>query len=321
MNVRGLLVAACATTCAVGAAAQSSSLTVFGKIDSGYVDPIGSRTTKGIRGLGEGAQSRVGFRGSEKLGDKLQAFFWLEHRFRSDTGAQTATRFYQGQSIVGLRGPWGSLSMGRDYVAGYVEVMLAPDPFIHTGVASMVSVATGNVGTVRNDGAVMYKLDAGKVNFQITRGDDSNPNSTAIPAPATRDAPIGLSIAYRDDGWSAGYSFENPGNANDHWHFLSGKAKFGPVTLSAGTGRGQTSALEKRQSYMVGASMVAGSGLFKVAYGNLKNKTQGVDILRKVAIGYNHNLTRRTFLYANFARDRMATADKNGFDMGVQHNF
>src|SRR5690606_15841988 len=96
-----LLMSAC-----TGVVHAQTSVTLFGKIDSAYVKKIGSPTKQ----LDEGAQSRFGLRGTEDLGGGLSAFFWLEHRFRSDTGAQTAARYFQGQSIVGFKGGWGSLS-------------------------------------------------------------------------------------------------------------------------------------------------------------------------------------------------------------------
>ena len=58
-----------------GSSLAQSSVTVFGKVDSGYVNKIGTATARGENGLGEGAQSRVGFRGTEDLGGGMKAFF------------------------------------------------------------------------------------------------------------------------------------------------------------------------------------------------------------------------------------------------------
>tara|TARA_B100001105_G_scaffold58079_1_gene44468 strand:+ start:5646 stop:6614 length:969 start_codon:yes stop_codon:yes gene_type:complete len=317
------IAAAVAAVCAAlsGPAAAQSSVVVFGKIDSGYVNKIGTKAAKGENGLGEGAQSRVGFRGTEELGGGLKAFFWLEHRFRSDTGQTTAARFWQGQSILGLQGPWGSVSLGRDYIAGYVEVQMAPDPFIHTGVSSMVSFGNGNIGTVRNDGAVTYKIDRAGFGLQAQVANARNPNSATLPAADTAKHPTGLSASYRSGPVFVGYSYENPGGEHDHWHFAAAQATVGPVTLAGGYGQGRTNTLERRRSWIVGAFMPVGSGRLKAVYGDLRNTSGDATISRKYAVGYNHNLTRRSFLYANFARDTQATADRNGVDIGMQHNF
>ncbi|MBW8315741.1 MAG: porin, partial [Hydrogenophaga sp.] len=68
--------------------------------------------------LGEGAQSRFGFRGVEDLGQGMKVSFALENRFRSNSGELTAVRFFQGQAILAIEGGWGRVALGRDYVAG-----------------------------------------------------------------------------------------------------------------------------------------------------------------------------------------------------------
>lgn len=315
------LLSAVAATCSVGIAAAQSSVTVFGKLDSGYVNKIGSKMARGDNGMGEGAQSRIGFRGTEDLGSGLSAFFWLEHRLRSNTGESTAVRFWQGQSIVGLKGGWGNVSFGRDYVAGYVEVQMTPDPFIHTGVSSMVAFSNGNIGTVRNDGAVTYKLDVGTFGLQAQVANANSPNSTILPAPMTVKRPKGLSLTYRAGPVYLGYAYEDPGGRHDHWHFATARTEVGAVTLAGGYGRGRTDALEKRRSWIVGAHLSTSSGRLKLVYGDLENTSGHQKISRKYAVGYNHHLSKRSFLYVNVARDTEAWADKTGMDIGLQHNF
>ncbi|MDZ5455086.1 MULTISPECIES: porin [Azohydromonas] len=304
-----------------GLASAQSSVVLFGKIDSGYVNKIGTKTARGDKGLGEGAQSRFGLRGSENLGNGLSAFYWLENRFKSDTGELTTARFFQGQSILGLKGPWGTVTMGRDYIAGYVEVQMAPDPFIHTGVSSMVAFGNGNIGTVRNDGAISYKVESGPLSFVAQWARDTNPNSATLPGPLTAEHPVGASAWYQAGPLFLGYSYENPGGVHDVWHFAAMRAVLGPVTLSAGYGQGETNTQEERRSWVVGAHMPVGGGRLKVVYGDLRNTSASLPISRKMALGYNYNFSKRTFVYLNIARDRDATADRNGFDVGVQHNF
>lgn len=315
------VLAAAMLAAGVGSTAAQPSVQVFGKIDSGYVNRIGTKTATGDKGLGEGAQSRLGVRGSEDLGGGMSAFFWLEHRFKSDTGESTAARFWQGQSIVGLKSPWGTVTLGRDYIPGYVEVQLAPDPFIHTGVSSMVAFSNGGIGTVRNDGALSYRFESGPFGFVAQRGRNANPNSASLPAPTTAETPVGASAWYRGGPVSLGYSYENPGGADDVWHFVSTRGAFGPVTLTAGYGRGETNTREERRSWLLGASMALGAGRLKAVYGELRNTSADAPVSRKMALGYNHNLSKRTFVYLNVARDREATADPNGADFGIQHNF
>lgn len=300
-----------------GLAAAQPSVTLFGKIDSAYVKKIGSPN----KILDEGAQSRFGLRGTEDLGGGLSAFFWLENRFKSDTGQQNGVRFFQGQSILGLKGNWGSVAVGRDYVAGYIEAQIVADPFIHTGVSSMVLTGTGGIGTVRNDGALTYQYKNPNFSFSAQRANAVEPNSATLPAPLTREHPVSLSASYRYGSLYAAYSYDNPGGINDQWQFATVQAPVGPVTLSAGYGRGEANNASKRRSWIVGAFMPIGVGRFKIAYGSLKNTSTDAKLMDKFAIGYNHNLSKRTFAYLNLARDQRVLTSKGGFDVGIQHNF
>ncbi|MDB5868729.1 MAG: hypothetical protein JWP96_1061 [Polaromonas sp.] len=314
---RKQLVAAAWLSSFAGLVAAQSSLTLFGKIDSAYVKKIGSPN----KILDEGAQSRFGLRGTEDLGGGLSAFFWLENRFKSDTGQQNGARFFQGQSIMGLKGNWGSVTAGRDYVAGYIEAQIVPDPFIHTGVSSMVLTGTGGIGTVRNDGAVTYQYKNANFSVSAQRANAVEPNSATLPAALTPEHPVGLAASYRYGSLYAAYSYENPGGVNDKWQFATVQAPVGPVTLSAGYGRGQANDASRRRSWIVGAFMPTATGRFKIAYGSLKNTSTDVALMDKFAIGYNHHLSKRTFAYLNLARDQRAVTSKGGFDLGIQHNF
>ena len=72
---------------------------------------------------------------------------------------------------------------------------------------------------------------------------------------------------------------------------------------------------------MLGAAMKTDSDRLKIAYGQLKNDTTSKVLNKTFAFGYNHDLSKRTFLYANVARDQVAVSNKTGFDIGIQHNF
>lgn len=211
--------------------------------------------------------------------------------------------------------------MGRDYVAGYLEAQIAPDPFTHTGVSSMVLTGTGGIGTVRNDGAITYQYKNANFSVSAQRANAVEPNSATLPAALTREHPVGLAASYRYGLLYAAYSYENPGGINDKWQFVAAQAPAGPVTLSAGYGSGQANDASKRRSWIIGAFMPTASGRLKIAYGSLKNTSTDTPLMDKFAIGYNHNISKRTFVYLNLAHDQRAVTSKGGFDLGIQHNF
>ncbi len=97
-----------------------SNVTVYGIVDTfvGY----GKAGDAKFSGLESGALSgsRLGFKGSEDLGNGLKAKFALEQGFASDTGNENdAGKAFHRQAWVGLEGGFGFIGLGRQYAPGY----------------------------------------------------------------------------------------------------------------------------------------------------------------------------------------------------------
>lgn len=121
-------------------AASATTLTVYGLLDVGLVRESGGATgavTRLTSGLSNG--SRLGFKGTESLGNGWSALFVLESGVQLDSGVigQGGVLFGR-QSFVGLSGPAGTLTLGRQYTAHFDTLALA-DPF-----------ASGTVGDAKN---------------------------------------------------------------------------------------------------------------------------------------------------------------------------
>lgn len=106
---------------ASGAQAQSS-VTIYGIVDVGvtYSSAVSRGTTPGSNGSrfsldsGDVSTSRIGFKGSEDLGNGLKAIFQLENGFNADTGAMaTSNTLFDRKSVVGLSGSFGTVTVGR----------------------------------------------------------------------------------------------------------------------------------------------------------------------------------------------------------------
>jgi len=107
---------ACATLLFAGGTQAQSSVTLYGVIDNVIdVSNQGGGTIKKLQS-GGAYGSRLGFTGSEDLGDGLAAVFTLEMGISTDTGVlQQGGRAFGRQAFVGLAGKWGSLTLGRQY--------------------------------------------------------------------------------------------------------------------------------------------------------------------------------------------------------------
>ena len=118
-----------------------SSVTLYGIIPSGiaYVsNESGHSNVRVISGSQQGP--RIGFRGSEDLGNGLSAIFELENGFNSQTGVLSqGGRLFGRQAYVGLQNPWGTVSLGNqldmtnEFVEGYNISSFGSGYAIHQG--------------------------------------------------------------------------------------------------------------------------------------------------------------------------------------------
>jgi len=117
-----LIALAVAGICAAPAFAQSN-VTVYGRVDYGYMSRggdsggINTNGTKSEMASGMQAGSRLGFKGSEDLGNGLKAIFEVEQGLQSDSSAATGAGVFSTlnrHSYVGLTSnKWGTVVGGR----------------------------------------------------------------------------------------------------------------------------------------------------------------------------------------------------------------
>lgn len=125
------LLALAVLTAISGAASAQSSVTLYGKVDVGLVYESGNPAGKSLRvDSGITGGSRIGFKGVEDLGGGMKASFQLETGFCAD-GANGATQpnfctgsnqFMGRQAYGALSGGFGSVSGGRQYSLGFINL-------------------------------------------------------------------------------------------------------------------------------------------------------------------------------------------------------
>lgn len=98
------------------AAQAQSKVELWGIVDVGvrHTNNEGAGKDGLTKMIGGGmSQSRWGLNVEEDLGGGSKALAHVEHRFNADTGEKDATAPYFQLSYVGLQGPYGKLTMGR----------------------------------------------------------------------------------------------------------------------------------------------------------------------------------------------------------------
>ena len=132
------------------AAMAQSNVTVYGLLDTGLVhvtnvNAAGDSVTK-MPSLTGSFPSRIGFRGVEDLGGGLQVVFTLESGLALDTGtSQQGNRLFGRQASVGLKGAFGTVTLGRQinmtYIAGQKADVMGPSLFAIGRYGSILPMA------------------------------------------------------------------------------------------------------------------------------------------------------------------------------------
>jgi len=141
-----------------GVACAQSAVTVYGLLDVAVVQEGGGANgslTKVTSGVGAG--SRLGFKGSEDLGNGLSAIYLLESGFQADTGQMGQGGLLFGrQAYVGLQGNIGTVMVGRQYTPEYLTVVMG-DPFGSGYVGDTKNmIATSGNAFSRMDNTIKY---------------------------------------------------------------------------------------------------------------------------------------------------------------------
>ncbi len=347
---------ALAVLAAAGAASAQSSVTLFGIVDATLAFGRGDTSDKTQLTNSGYNSSRLGFRGTEDLGGGMSASFWLEAGVNNDNGTGGATNTnnqatgastgngltFNRHSTVSLAGGWGEVRLGRDYTPQFWNLTVF-DPFGTNGAGTTVtlsSIITG-VTAVRASNTIGYFLPGNLGGFygQVQMYLGENIENGAATEDDGRgvglrvgfaNGPFNVALAMSRTQYAAGDVQQN--NIGGQWDFGMAKllAQFSRDKNEALTGDG------KGTGYLIGALVPVGAGEIRASYSRYKIETAlGEPESKKLALGYVHNLSKRTALYATFARVNNdggaaamlngatgpANSDSTGYDFGIRHSF
>ncbi|NYG31661.1 porin [Sphaerotilus montanus] len=315
-----------------GAASAQSSVTLYGKVDLGVGKAAGTKDKTVMDGSG----SRVGLKGSEDLGGGMKALFGFEHRFNPDTGTQNGAAFWQGYSTVGIGGAFGTVNLGRQYTSAFSLAQNVFDPFGGDSEGRLRALSLTPSTRLTTDAATAAATGAAKIRTQDSIRYDGTFAGLKIAADiaegtATTKRPYSLAAQYAVGPVMVAASYENPGAAKDNLTTAGVAYTFGPAKLAAAMSTGKDADGEKIRGYLLGATVNVGpAGQVLAGYAQLKEGT--ATPAKKASVGYRHNLSKRTQLYADFSRVNEPalslnastgrnTSEKNAYDFGVLHAF
>lgn len=327
---------------ASSAAFAQTSVQIYGAIDMGY-SHRGDSYLNGVKsqnaidsGISDG--NRLGFKGSEDLGNGVKALFTLETGFLADTG------FYDGfagggvftrQALVGLSSDsFGTVVAGRLLNPQYA-FLTSIDPFGEGTVGTYLNVVgndvTGGAAVIpRLSNAAAYVSPSfsgfnvtaaysshGDVNStQDQVGNKDNNNRVYGILPRYTNGPIDIGFNYHRISFGKNIAGQTADDLKN-WT-LGGSYDFGVVKVAAFYADTRIDFLTagtddlKLKNWMLGASVPFGNHTVKASYNFSKAKQGGLSgESDQWALGYNYSLSKRTSLYAAYAQINN--------DRGTQH--
>ncbi|MCU6500072.1 porin [Rugamonas sp. A1-17] len=316
------------------AAAQAPSqapspVQVYGLLDAGVVAERGCNGPCAHTRLDSGvsAGSRLGVRGREDLGGGTSAVYTLETGILNDTGASDQNgKLFGRQAYVGLDGPLGAVTLGRQYNLLYETLTDVADPF-HGGMAGSAANLVGYT-TRRYDNTIKYQSPRSKSGWNgaaIYSVGESPYNSKANRA-------YGATIGYADGAVNLRVTHQRKDNALDASGAASAVDQSASNTLVAanvdfgrfvgyaayGRSRGvgsspwdmsnpygavaQSTPSDNSRDVLVGVAVPMGATTFLASYIHKDDRSGAHRDANQLAVGVSYALSRRTELYGAFAR-------------------
>ena len=347
---------ALAVLATAGVASAQSSVTLFGIVDATLAYGHGSVSNKTQLTNSGYNSSRLGFRGTEDLGGGMSASFWLEAGLANDDGQGAATNSnnqasgagaavagrqgltFNRRSTVSLAGGWGELRLGRDYTPQFWNLTVF-DPFGTNGVGTsqlLNSIITG-VTAVRASNSMGYFLPGnlggfyGQAQYYLGENNsgpatDKDGNGGGLRV-GYANGPFNVALALSRTKYAAGDVQQNN---------IAGEWNFGVARVQASYVWDKNDAIvAKGRGYLVGGLVPVGAGEIRAAYSRYKVDVVGDPTSKKLALGYVHNLSKRTALYVTVARVTnnggaaqalngsvtAANGNSTGYDLGLRHSF
>lgn len=341
-----LIALAVAGMVAAPLAMAQSNVTIYGIADVGFTygsshsgiydpvtDSVGNKA-KSRTGLDSGRRggSRIGFRGTEDLGNGMKAMFVIEQGFTIDTSSVPNT---DRQSFLGLSGDFGTVTGGLQWSPQHL-MLFRLDPFgigNHPSAAQTYARNTNLQNTLAYTSPTFNGLNVVVAHsFNATGTElakkDGNAKVWAI-SPRYANGPIDVQL-----NWHRIKSDAPSTDATKVWD-LGGSYDFGVAKLAAMYGvRKQSDTIDSRSWFVAATIPVSEAGAVKVSYNHNREKELDVKATQWV-LGYDHKLSARTTLYAVYGKGSSdfglynpttavvstTGAYKSNFNFGINHAF
>ena len=342
----GAVALASSFACAQTASAPKSSVQLWGIVDMAYRYTNNEGAGKdGLSKMIDGgmSQSRWGINVDEDLGGGSKALVVLENRLNADDGS-VSTPFFQ-LSYVGLQGPYGRLTAGRQWNVLFDVVTSTYASFPYSPYMEAYKPELGMAMGARTSNMLKYNFATpdrswvGSLQYSFDENNDTKALEAGLPASAAQvPAYVGSTLGggawqtaggylrYAANGFALGGGFMRttlPGGTDvDAWT-LGGSYRTGPWYFSTGYGLNKakfaavTSAAQALRKGVDSAVL----GVFWAGPTNGGFQPGDADKRQMFKVGVGYQLTPQLNLGAHYFRGKQSGGVKNGGASNGNVNF
>lgn len=292
-----------------------SNVTLYGSLDYGFTN-LGHHIDDNVKsrsGIDSNItkSNRLGFKGSEDLGDGLKAVFVLENGLHGDVAGDAGIFSSSArQSYAGLAGSFGTVAFGRQYAPQHTFIG-AVDPFGNSGIGAAGNAMyqqrrLSNLVAYISPNWSGFSFIAGYTLAGTANEAIENEGDARIWAFAPSFTMDNLFVAGNYQSATINHAHAPNQSAMNAWDLFA-SYDFGFVKLGGSYGKRTTKNVmpnPKFTQWMLGATFkVTPNDKILTSYtrGQENDTGAGKPRISQWAVGYEHGLSKRTALYAQYA--------------------
>lgn len=298
-----------------------------------------------LRNVDDNKRGRLGVKAAEKLGNGMTAIAKFEWQVdTTQANVDDGTR----ESYVGLKGDWGTFTVGSLKSAYKYSGGVKYDPFVTTYLEARRhgGMSTGKFGhNSFMENSIGYEGKFGGVHVWATYSpDEASPGGTGLSGShEADDGDYTASLAYSPGNWevfvATAHNEDNPASGPsenyDAWK-VGGKYKFGNNTILGQYEKGEQEVAggndAEGEIWFLGYHLKFGNNTFVAQYGNGTVEFGGGLPDQEsdyYAIGLIHKMSKKTRIFTGYSKtelensggDATADGDRDAFTLGMRVDF
>ena len=339
------LIAAAIGAAVVAAPAAFADATVYGKMHTS-VNMNDSSVANSDNYTVTSNASRLGFKGSEDLGNGLKAVYQIEFGISSDggpaqtnpnTGPRTPVDNHR-NTFVGLAGDWGTVVVGRHDTPAKIAFYATGNEVLGDSIMDLNSGVAGVFTEVRASNAIAYvspSFSGFTMAAAVVPGEESVAANGANAADGISDH-YSVGLMYSGFGLKAGIGYENLheqalGGTGDDQEMIQAGASYTFNNFSVGAqyesddNRGAVTGADY-EAWGLTAKATFGNNAVSAIYTTSETKNAAGATTSDTdgwGLSAEHNFSKRTKVYVAYATEDedVGNSDQDSFSIGMIHDF